>query len=327
MSAPFVSGVAGLVLSLNPSYTPQQVKNAIFELGQPPQDLAGGFTVTSGRLNAQGALTGSTANATPRTDGIMAGAVTINSRKHGSLSFPTDINDIYKKRLRAGKSYAVLLDVPRRADYDVFVWKPGAADTWPVDYGCGGFSCLFQKAGVKGRGKDEYLEFTARKTGTYYFHVTSSAAEDRTPCGWECPRGNLTGPRALYRHPPVRLVMRMVARVVLAARVEKGTDPMRRMVTVGVVAVAVSHAHHHCERDHLRRARRQRASEGRRAARAGRVFRRHLGDVLRDAHLADRLPDRGPLRPGRQRVAVTFDRRTTRRSGKTYWGTWHADPG
>ncbi len=54
----------------------------------------------------------------------------------------------------------------------MFVWKPGAADTWPVDYGCGGFSCLFQKAGVKGRGKDEYLEFRARKTGTYYFHVT-----------------------------------------------------------------------------------------------------------------------------------------------------------
>jgi subtilisin family serine protease len=172
MSAPFVAGVAGLVLSLNPSYTPQQVKNAILNSVDHPQDLAGGFTVTSGRLNAQGALTGSTANATPRTDGIMAGAVTINSRKHGSLSFPTDINDIYKKRLRAGKGYAVLLEVPRRADYDVFVWKPGAADTWPVDYGCGAFSCLFQKAGVKGRGKDEYLEFTARKTGTYYFHVT-----------------------------------------------------------------------------------------------------------------------------------------------------------
>jgi len=42
----------------------------------------------------------------------------------------------------------------------------------PVDYGCGGFSCLSQKAGVKGRGTDEYLEFTARKTGTFYFHVT-----------------------------------------------------------------------------------------------------------------------------------------------------------
>lgn len=172
MSASFVSGVAGLVLSQNPSYTPGQVKNAILNSVDHPKDLAGGFTVTNGRLNAQLALTGSTANATPRTDGVMAGAVSINKRKGGSLSFPTDVNDIYKKRLRAGKRYAVLLDVPRRADYDVYVWKPGAADTWPVDYGCGGFSCLFQNAGVKGRGKDESLEFTARRTGTYFFHVT-----------------------------------------------------------------------------------------------------------------------------------------------------------
>ena len=83
--------------------------------------MAGGFTVTSGRLNAQAALTGSTSNATPRTDGTIAGAVTINFRKDGSLSFPTDINDVYKKRLRAGKRHAVLLDVPRRADYDVYI--------------------------------------------------------------------------------------------------------------------------------------------------------------------------------------------------------------
>ena len=171
MSVPFVSGVAGLVLSQNPSYTPLQVKNAILNSVDHPQDLAGGFTVTSGRLNAQGALTGSTANATPRSDGTMADAASINSRKKGSLSFPTDINDIYKKRLRAGKRYAVLLDVPRRADYDIFVWKPGAADTWPIDYRCGGFGCLLQERAVRGKGKDEYLEFTAHKRGTYYFHV------------------------------------------------------------------------------------------------------------------------------------------------------------
>jgi subtilisin family serine protease len=121
MSAPFVSGVAGLVLSVHPSSTPLQVRNAILNSVDHPEDLAGGFTVTSGRLNAQAALTGSTSNATPRTDGTIAGAVAINFRKDGSLSFPTDINDIYKKRLLAGKRYAVLLDVPRRADYDVYV--------------------------------------------------------------------------------------------------------------------------------------------------------------------------------------------------------------
>ena len=174
MSAPYVSGVAGLVLSQNPSYTPQQVKNAILNSVDHAQDLTGGFTVTSGRLNALGALTASTSNATPRTDGTIAGAVAINFRKHGSLSYPTDINDVFRKRLRAGKRYAVLLDVPRRADYDIYVWKPGAADTWPIDYRCG-FSCNLERFSAKGKGKDEYLEFTARKSGTYYFHVTNYA--------------------------------------------------------------------------------------------------------------------------------------------------------
>jgi hypothetical protein len=92
--------------------------------------------------------------------------------KEGSLSYPTDVNDIYRMRLRAGRTYAVLLDVPRRADYDIYVWKQGATDTWPVDYRCG-LSCNLLKSGTGGLGRDEHIEFTARKTGTYYLHVTN----------------------------------------------------------------------------------------------------------------------------------------------------------
>ena len=172
MAAPFVAGVAGLVISIHPQYTPGQVRNAILNSVDHPSDLAGGFTLTSGRLNAFNALAASTGRSAPQTDGTMSGATPITYRKNGSLSFPTDINDIYKMRLRAGREYAVLLEVPRRADYDIYVWKPGATDTWPVDYRCG-LSCNLQKSSTKGRGKDEYMEFTARKTGTYYFHVTN----------------------------------------------------------------------------------------------------------------------------------------------------------
>ena len=172
MAAPFVAGVAGLVISDHPQYTPDQVRNAILNSVDHPGDLAGGFTLTSGRLNALKALTASTASNAPRTDGTMSGATPITYRKSGSLSYPTDINDIYRMRLRAGRTYAVLLKVPRRADYDIYVWKPGATDTWPVDYRCG-LSCNLQKSGTKGRGKDEYAEFTPRKTGTYYFHVAN----------------------------------------------------------------------------------------------------------------------------------------------------------
>ncbi len=49
-------------------------------------------------------------------------------------------------------------------------------------------------------------------------------------------------------------------------------------------------------------------------------------DMLRDADLADRLPDRGALRPGRHpgrgHVRLAYDAPT----GTAYWGTWHADP-
>jgi subtilisin family serine protease len=171
MAAPFVAGVAGLVISTHPEYTPQQVRNAIVNSVDHPAGLAGGFTVTNGRLNAFTALTASTASTAPRSDGTMNGATPITFRKSGTLSFPTDVNDIYRKRLRAGTAYAVVLDAPRRADLDVYVWKPGATDTWPVDLGCG-FSCSLQKFGIKGRGKDESFVFTARTPGIYYFHVT-----------------------------------------------------------------------------------------------------------------------------------------------------------
>ncbi len=172
MAASFVSGVAGLVISYHPQYTPEQVRNAILNSVDKPGDLAGGFTLTSGRLNALNALTASPARNAPRTDGTMSGATPITNRKQGSLSYPTDVNDIYRMRLRAGRTYAVLLDVPRRADYDIYVWKPGATDTWPVDYQCG-LSCSLLKSGTEGPGQDEHIEFTARKTGTYYFHVTN----------------------------------------------------------------------------------------------------------------------------------------------------------
>lgn len=172
MAASFVSGVAGLVISYHPQYTPEEVRNAILNSVDHPGDLAGGFTLTSGRLNALNALTASPVRNASQIDGTMSGATPITYRKKGSLSYPTDVNDIYRKRLRAGRTYAVLLDVPRRADFDIYVWKPGATDTWPVDYRCG-LSCNLLKSGTEGPGKDEHIEFTARKTGTYFLHVTN----------------------------------------------------------------------------------------------------------------------------------------------------------
>ena len=173
MASPFVAGVAGLVKSQNPSYTPSDVKNAILNSVDHPADIRGRYSVTAGRVDAAAALTASTANATPVTDGTMAGAVPIASRRYGSVSFPGDISDIYRRRLVRGRSYVVSLQVPKTKDFDLYVWKPGTVDTWPLTYGCGGVSCQLRRMGFKGKGVSERVTFTAGTTGVYYFHVTA----------------------------------------------------------------------------------------------------------------------------------------------------------
>ncbi|HEX4942283.1 MAG TPA: hypothetical protein VFW51_07090, partial [Actinomycetota bacterium] len=119
------------------------------------------------------ALDGSTASLGGAGDDVMQGARPIVYKRFGSLATPSDENDIYKTRLRAGRRYATLLEVPRRRDFDLFVWKPGSADTWPTNYGCGKLSCFLQAMSTRGAGRSEYLEFRVRKTGVYYFHVSS----------------------------------------------------------------------------------------------------------------------------------------------------------
>ena len=63
--------------------------------------------------------------------------------------------------------------MPPRRDFDLFVWRPGAQDTFPTDYGCGGISCFLRAGSVAGKGRDEYVRFKVMKTGTYYFHVNA----------------------------------------------------------------------------------------------------------------------------------------------------------
>ena len=172
MSAPFVAGVAGLVKSLNPTYTPADLKNAILNSVDHPANIRGRFSVTAGRVDALAALTGSTAPATPPTDGTMAGAVPIAFKRIGTLSLRGDLNDIYRRRLLRGNRYTVTLQVGTNRDYDLYVWKPGTIDTWPLTYQCGGFSCQLRAASYNGLGRNEQVTFTARKTGVYYLHVT-----------------------------------------------------------------------------------------------------------------------------------------------------------
>ena len=63
--------------------------------------------------------------------------------------------------------------MPARRDFDVFVWKPGARNTFPTDYDCRGICCFLRSASVGATGRDEFVEFRAKKTGVYYFHVSA----------------------------------------------------------------------------------------------------------------------------------------------------------
>lgn len=175
MASPFVAGLAALVVAERPPWSPLRVKNAILNSAATPNSLGRHRTVTDGRVDAEEAVTtGDTSNATPKHDGVMSNAIGIRFRRSGSLSLPKDVNDIYRMRLRKGRTYAALLEVPARRDFDLFVWKPGAQDTWPIDLcNANGLSCFLQGFGVNGKGRDEYVRFRAKKTGVHYFHVNA----------------------------------------------------------------------------------------------------------------------------------------------------------
>jgi subtilisin family serine protease len=184
MAAPHVAGAAGLVLSQNPSYSVAQLKNAIMHGVDKPATLktqyvappinaqkTGSFTRTSGRLNAFKALTASTASATPVTDGNIDHAASWSTRRRsGRVSWPADINDVFKRRLSKGHVYRITLTVPKGKDYDLFVWKPGTKEIWQQ------ISTTLSRLkaySVHGGAADETVQFRASATGTYYVHVSA----------------------------------------------------------------------------------------------------------------------------------------------------------
>jgi subtilisin family serine protease len=185
MATPHVSGVAGLVKSEHPGYTPLQVKNAIMNSVDTPATLksldvlesgpsSGSFTRTDGRVNANAALTGDAdANATALTDGNVAGAVRMTVTKSGQVSWPRDVNDVYWKRLVKGNTYRFTLDGPPNRDFDLWVWKPGTTEIWQFEPGCLGLDgpCNI-RARRLGLTADETLQLKAFSTGRYYVQVT-----------------------------------------------------------------------------------------------------------------------------------------------------------
>jgi subtilisin family serine protease len=189
MAAPHVAGTAGLVLSQHPAYTVAQLKNAIMRSVDKPTNLrtlyipsyvagrplkkTGAFSRTTGRVNANRALTAGTSNATPLTDGNINGAKSLSgSSVTGRVSWPGDINDVKKKKLRKGHVYRITLVVPSGKDYDLYVWKPGTKEIWQIPNGTN-FGRLAGASTRPRNGADEVTTFKAGSTGMYYIHVSA----------------------------------------------------------------------------------------------------------------------------------------------------------
>jgi subtilisin family serine protease len=190
MAAPMVSGIAGLVLSEHPAYSPIRVKNAIMNsVDHPPslhlydafapftkvgkRALTGRFTRTQGRVNAAAAINAETTKATVRTDGNIDGARRMRrSHVRGRVSWPADANDVYRKRLVGGERYRVTLDGPSGTDLDLWVWKPGTKEIAQFTAGCFvGRRCPALQAESGGPTADEQVTFRAARTGRYYIQV------------------------------------------------------------------------------------------------------------------------------------------------------------
>jgi subtilisin family serine protease len=191
MAAPLVAGIAGLVLSKHSGYSAGQVKNAIMHSVNHPTSmklfdswadvvgvgktaLTGKFTRTNGRVNALKALSASTANATPLTDGNIDGARSIKGKRTGSVSWPADANDVFKRKLVKGTKYRVVLNGPKGRDFDLWVWRPGTKEIFQFTQKCftsGLVHCSALQAFSAGKTADEAATFKAPKSGRFYFQV------------------------------------------------------------------------------------------------------------------------------------------------------------
>ena len=187
MASPHAAGVAALVKAQNPTYSPVQVKNAIMNSVDRRDSFKrlhafrgrvrrGSFVRSNGRVNAAKALTASPARATRTTDGNLAGAKWLRRVRFGRVTWPADTNDLYKKRLRRGNRYRVVLDGPRRSDLDLVVWRPRISDIWQLEQGCfrrRPTGCSIMRWPLEINDADETAQFRVPKTGVFYIQVSA----------------------------------------------------------------------------------------------------------------------------------------------------------
>jgi subtilisin family serine protease len=190
MAAPLVAGIAGSVKHEHSNYGPLDLKNAVMNSVDHPATLklltswadltgvskspiGGRFTRTQGRVNALGALSAPITNATPLTDGNIGGTKPLARSVRGRVSWPSDVNDVYRRRLVAGNRYRITLNGSVGKDMDLWVWSPSAKEIHQFTAGCfrRGGPCPALKAVAGSLDADEQVTFRVAKTGTFFIQV------------------------------------------------------------------------------------------------------------------------------------------------------------
>jgi subtilisin family serine protease len=190
MAAPLVAGIAGAVKHEDPAYGPVDLKNAVMNsvdhpaplklltswadiTGVPKTPIQGRFTRTQGRVNAVDALSAPITNATPLTDGNIGGTKPLARSVRGRVSWPSDVNDVYRRRFVAGNRYRITLNGPAGKDMDLWVWSPSAKEIHQFTAGC--FRrrgpCPALKAVSGSLDADEQVTFRVANTGTFFIQV------------------------------------------------------------------------------------------------------------------------------------------------------------
>lgn len=188
MASPFTAGVAGLIKSEHPEYSPTEIKAAImnsvdrpaaldvFDVHWLPAARTGSWTRSDGRVNADLALDAPT-TLLPTTDGNISGAVPITGQMSGEVSWGGenhDVNDVFKLDLEADQLYSAVLEGSADSSggsLDLLAYGPGTKEIYQ-----------WKKLVKSGRSSsnDESFTFTPTRSGTHFFQVSAFLSDPAT---------------------------------------------------------------------------------------------------------------------------------------------------
>lgn len=119
-------------------------------------------------------LPGAAPAALGATDDNIPGAPIPASPFTGTLNETTDYDDVYSVYLKAGQSLTVALKGPDTADFDLYLYYPGATDV-------GTDSSV---AGATYSGSVELMRYVAESSGTHYIDVYSYSGSGSYTLAW-----------------------------------------------------------------------------------------------------------------------------------------------